>query len=381
MRKISVWSGVFLLVFFLWPVVSSPVSAVESGGKVEVLGSGVFPDGGGFESEITESLHLELFLPRMGNNEARFEFVITRPLQDLCSGHEAAYFTKKLYLKHRSDYFHLTLGRQPVSWSFGSLLNPVDFTLGAEALDEESNSKYTDALRVYIPVNWNSGLDLVLSFPGGFTAEAERMKWGVRGRMGIRGYDLTINYVREAVAPGREAADDPVCAVTSLLPRQRMGLTMKGEMGDLGVYGALGYYFDDGINSSMSYLAGADYSYNLNYNTKVTVQMEYLGVEPDSLEPAEKVNLLKMGSADRRLDLLVGRISYPVDDFSSVSLVTMANLDDGSLLLGPSYQNTLPGNIDLTISGAAFLGKADSLFAPGGLLPRAVVSLGMSYAF
>ena len=74
---------------------------------------------------------------------------------------EAEYFTKKLYLKNRFDNFHLTVGRQPISWSFGSLLNPVDYTLGAVALDEESSSKYTDAVLVYVPINWNSGVDIV----------------------------------------------------------------------------------------------------------------------------------------------------------------------------------------------------------------------------
>jgi hypothetical protein len=85
-------------------------------------------------------------------------------------------------------------------------ISPVDYALEAVALDEDSSSQYTDALEAYVPVNWNSGVDVVLSFPQMFGTATDQMKWGVLGRLGVRGYDLTLNYVQEAditlFAPG-----------------------------------------------------------------------------------------------------------------------------------------------------------------------------------
>jgi len=341
--------------------------ALECGGEVGVLWSGVLDGSGGLDREVAESLDVELFFPPVGKGELRYEFRVTKPLQGLVSDDEASYFTKKLYLKQRFEDFHLTLGRQPISWSFGSLMNPVDYTLGAVALDKEAGSKYIDALELYAPLNWNSGIDLVLSFPEGFTTATDRMKWGVRGRLGVQGYDLTLNYVQEAEG--------------ALIPRQRIGLTAKGDVGNLGVYGALGHYFDKGVESSTSLLLGADYSYNLDYNTKLTIQLEYLGLELSSLAPQQREGLLKMKGSDKRLGLLIGRADYPIDDFSAVSLVSIYNLDDRSFLLGPSYRSTLPRNTDLILSASVFCGREHTLFAPGELMPRAVVSLVMSYAF
>ena len=355
--------------------------AMEVGGKLDVSVSAQLQDDGSFDTEVVESLDLELFLPPLGNNtEMRVGFLLTKPIQGLFAGNEPTYFAKKLYLRHRGERFHLTVGRQPVSWSFGSLLNLVDYTLGAETLKEDSTGKYIDAIGVYIPVNWNSGVDAVLSFPRGFSTETKEMKWGVRGRFGVRRYDLTVSYVRESEAAAGGGSGD-LMSLASLFPRQRLGLTLKGDVGNFGVYGALGYYFDTGVDSSRSYLVGVDYSRSIDYYRKLTLQLEYLGIQPGNLDPTVKANLLNLDGDDHQLDLLTASVVYPIDDFSSVSLVTVVSLDDGSFLAAPVYRNALPGDIDLTVGVTAFFGRDGSLLAPGVFVPKVVFTVGLSYAF
>ena len=372
-------ASILLTLFLLLTVVATQVLAIEAGGKAEVLFTGVLPEDGDFEDEFKDSLDLELYLPQIGNTEFSYAFQISRPLQGLSAHEEAGYFPKKLYLKHKFEKMYLTLGRQPVSWSFGSLLNPVDYTLGSVALDEENNSKYTDAVEVYIPLNWNSSLSLVASFPEGFTAEEEQRKWGARARFGVKGYDLTVNYVQEADVFGTVAG--ALDEILSSIPRERVGLTFKGDLKDFGIYGAYGHYFGEGTESGNSYLLGADYSYNLNHGTKIIFQMEYLEVEVKFLEPQLRKDLLKMGSDDQRTDFLIGSLKYPLDDFSSISLMTMVSLDDGSLFLTPSFLTTLPGNLDLELSATFFEGKDGTLFDPGAVMPQAIISISLRYPF
>lgn len=377
MRRISI-----LIILVLLGTVSAQALAVEVGGELGVSWAGSFQKDGSFEgdfNDIVENLDLELLLPRIGNTEFCYAITITKPLQDLLAEGEASYFTKKLYLKQRFSKFHLTVGRQPVSWSFGSLFNPVDYTLGAVSIDKESVSKYTDALEVYIPLNWNSSLTMVASFPTGFTSEMKKLKWGMRGRFGVKGYDLTLNYVQE---PERLGVTGGVLdSLFRLLPKQRAGFTLKGDLGDLGVYGSLGRYFGQEMASSTSYLVGTDYSYNLNPHTKISARLEYLGVELGSLKPEIRAFLLKMDSKDQRLDLLTGNINYSLDEFSSLSLLAMVNLDDKSLFFSPGFQSALFGSVDFTISGVVFLGEKNTLFAPGDLIPPAQIFTGISYAF
>lgn len=380
MRKVILLVILLLMLF----ISSIPVLAVDAGGELKATFSGQLKEDGDFDNAgIVDQLNLNLYLPRFKNNEIRYSFVVTKPLQGLMADEEVSYFTKKLYLKHRFDDFHLTVGRQPISWSFGSLLNPVDYTLGAEALDEENSSKYTDAVEVYIPVNWNSNLAFISSFPDGFTDDTDQIKWGARSRMGVKGYDLTFNYVREADNYfNSSGGSDGISGLAGIMiPKQRFGITAKGDIGNIGAYGSFGYYFDDDVESSRSYLLGVDYSYNLDYNTKISIQFEYLGLELNSFNPALRTVLLNMKTDDERLDLLTGTISYPIDDFSSLQLMAVADLDDGSLVLSPNYQNTLPSNIDLNLAASIYFGEEGSLFAPGGLMPQATTTVGLTYPF
>lgn len=349
-----------MVVFLLSVIFSGQVLALEVGGEYELVLNGIWKDDD-FDSEISEILNLEIFLPEIANNEIQYAFRIKNPIQELLADENASYFTKKLYLKRRFDSFNLTVGRQPVSWSFGSLLNPVDYTLGAVTMDEETNSKYTDALEAYIPINWNSGLSIIASYPDGFSSDFNKMKWGVRGRMGIHGYDLTLNYVQEARNRLYNIG----------LPEKRVGFTLKGDLGNTGIYAALGHYFNEEVDNSNSYLLGLDYSYNIDYNTKINIQLEYLALDNSNLRSLLGPFIMMCNGKDR-LELMNANLTYPIDDFSSISLITMLNLDDKRLNISPVYHNTLAANIDLSITGNLFLSDDYILKTLG---------IGMSYPF
>ncbi|HHT48758.1 MAG TPA: hypothetical protein GXZ98_05660 [Firmicutes bacterium] len=348
MRKVLI--VLFLIMGGL--LAATQVLAVEAGGKAELFYRGTWFESGAFTDELKDHLELELDLPSLGKTEFSYAFRIDHPLQGLTAGKEASYFTKKLYVKHRFPRFHLTVGRQPVSWSFGSLLNPVDYTIGAEALEKENDSKFTDAVEAYIPLNWNSSLALVASFPTGFDFKAEKMKWGVRGRFGVKGYDLTLNYMQEpAAGPGGQGQGQGIPRLPGVapLPRRRAGFTFKGDLGDLGVYGAFGHYFGGAGESGNSYLIGADYSYNVGYYSKLTMQMEYLLLDGSNLSQLLG-QFITLGCDGERTNLLTCTLAYPIDDFSAVSLTTITNPGGGKYLVIPRYQNTLPGNIDLELN-------------------------------
>lgn len=253
------------------------------------------------------------------------------------------------------------------------MLNPVDYTIGAEVLEKEDESKFTDAVEAYIPLNWNSGLTLVASFPTGFDLETEKLKWGVRGRFGIKGYDLTVNYVQEAAAGsnGHGYGSNGSIGLPPLL-RQRVGLSFKGDLGPIGVYGAFGRYFGEDPEQSNSYLLGVDYSYNIDYYRKLTMQLEYLGLDGSNLTPLLGLFMM-MGSGKELTNLLTGNLAYPIDEFSSVGLTAVANLEGGKYLVIPSYQNTLPGNIDLDLSCSFYLSDSK--------LESTTIAVGLSYSF
>lgn len=349
-----------------------PVSAkIDIGGEVNTSLVGILDNQGNISGYLQESLDLELFLPSFDDTQAKYEiYLYNHPLS---GGFD--YLLKKLYLKHKFEKFHLTVGRQPISWSFGSMLNPVDFSLGAMVMDEETGSKYQNAIEAYYPINWNSSITAIAAFPNGF----ENMKWGLRGRTMLEGYDLTLNYVRE---PEENSAE------TMIPVSQRIGISAKGDLGPFGIYGALGYYFKDNDDGDLAYLIGGDYSYFFEAGNKIYFQLEYLSIKKDNLFSI--LGSFFSGNITNNLDnqvgLLLGLLNYEINEFSQVSLMAISSLNDGSMIIMPGYHNQLNNNLSFDLNLAIYSGKEGTLFGStvsevAQQMPKGMIEVGLSYSF
>jgi len=369
MKKYFSIAILFVILFFLGSISIS--AKVDIGGELAASLINIIDNEGNISAYPQESLDLELFLPALNNTQAKFEiYLFNNPMS---GGFD--YLIKKLYLKHKFDKLHLTLGRQPLSWSFGSMLNPLDFTLGAMVMDEETGAKYQDAVEVYVPLNWNSSVSLVAAFP----EASQDIKWGLRGRTMIEGYDLTLNYVREA----------EIESMGTIIPAsQRIGFTAKGDLGPIGVYGALGYYFKDNDDGDLIYLIGGDYSYFFEAGNKIYFQLEYLSIKKDNLSSV--LGPFFAGNAANNLKenigLILGMVNYEIDEFSQVNLMAISSLNDGSIIIMPGYRNQLNNNLSLNLSTAIYFGKEDTLFGPNvseGTQqgPKGMISIGLTYSF
>lgn len=369
MKKYFNITILFIIIFLL---VLIPVSAkIDIGGEVNTSLVGILDNQGNISGYLQESLDLELFLPSFDDTQAKFEiYLYNHPLS---GGFD--YLLKKLYLKHKFEKFHLTVGRQPISWSFGSMLNPVDFSLGAMVMDEETGSKYQNAIEAYYPINWNSSITAIAAFPNGF----ENMKWGLRGRTMLEGYDLTLNYVRE---PEENSAE------TMIPVSQRIGISAKGDLGPFGIYGALGYYFKDNDDGDLAYLIGGDYSYFFEAGNKIYFQLEYLSIKKDNLFSI--LGSFFSGNITNNLDnqvgLLLGLLNYEINEFSQVSLMAISSLNDGSMIIMPGYHNQLNNNLSFDLNLAIYSGKEGTLFGStvsevAQQMPKGMIEVGLSYSF
>ncbi len=379
-QKIKTIKLIFILIAVTLIIPNVVMAEVTIGGELKINVSGAYLEGGDITSDISESLDLELFIPPKGNTDFKLQFVLNNPEVTTLDGSSKRINLKKLSIRHKFDDFHLTIGRQPISWSFGSILNPVDFTLGAVAMDQETISKYQDSVELYYPINWNSSFAVIAADH----KQSDDFKWGVRGRTGFQGYDLTLNYVKEPATNNSLSSILPIAglinsgSVDQAVSMDRIGFTAKGDLGPIGAYTSLGYYKMAGIaEPSYSYLFGGDYSFTYNYDKQIAIQAEYLALQDEDL-----INTLEssgFGNIGNTLDLFLGNISYPIDDFSSISLFTMTSLADGSTVLIPVYENHLPGNIILSLSSNVFISDDEEMLSAHGI--KAGYELSLSYAF
>jgi len=332
--------------------------AVDIGGSVEVNSNYNFIDNNLTQSYFTQLLNLKLYIPGNEKTEAKVDFDITKVNNETSSS------INKLYLKKNFSNFNISLGRQPISWAFGSLINPVDFNVGAEVMNEARSIKYADAAKLYIPINWKSGLELVAEPKYNIDSTSEK-KVGLRARTMINDFDLSFNFVQEPI-PSKI---------------NRLGVSLKGDIGPLGTYSALSY--EEYINFDKKeevYLVGFDYSKKINYDKRIYLQGEILNLSSSKIKdfatmmPTSPMNL----DLNTRYNLFLGNINYTLNQFSNINLMVLANIDDGSLVTIPQYNNQLPGNLDLTFGGSVALGDNTDIFNDN--LPISL-SLNLKYPF
>ncbi|MFW5976360.1 MAG: hypothetical protein ACOCQS_00285 [Bacillota bacterium] len=241
MRKITLFLLIFLLVY-------SPVeiTALEMGGEVESSLTGILNEENDLETGLSNKLNLELFIPSYGNTESRVEFdfvdigdSLEQPQGEIPGVNLNGLTVKKMYIKHKENNYDITVGRQPISWSFGSLTNPVDFAQQAEFMEEETSQKFQDSVKLYFPFDWDTGLEMVGSWPRDTTLikYKDDFKYGFRYRTGIEGYDVSFNYIKEL------AYESEIIPTEPQESQDRAGVSLKGNFPgtEAGVYGAVHY--------------------------------------------------------------------------------------------------------------------------------------------
>lgn len=347
--KVEVFRLSFILIFLFIFLNSASAAAFELGGKASLINTWSYLDSD-FDGELGAELELECYLPYDYPLDVQNRVVIT------ARDSELDLWFKKLYLRQKLGPFTAKIGRQPVSWSYGALINPVDYTLGAENLDEESRAKFVDGVEIYYPINWGSGISFITT-----DLEGEKdHKWALRGRTTYAGYDLTAAYIK---TPSSENSGD----------LDRYGLTAKGDLGPLGVYGAYGLWENDSIDYDI-YQLGADYSYHFLRGSQLYLQGEYLiidGAEADegfdffAVDQVQSQSETPGGDVSDKLEFINTNISYEIDEFSSIALMTVSYLGDGSTLFIPVYNYIFSSNTALEVRGMFYSGAEREVLGGG----------------
>jgi len=355
-RFLLVLSIILFLILSL--ITAVKISAQDIGGEAELI-TIVSEHNSDLDADIKGKLELEWFLPYGSAVDFENRAVIT------ADSDEVEIWFKKFYIKEELGPFNAKIGRQPVSWAYGALINPVDYSLGAENLDRESRVKFVDGVELYYPINWGSGISLV----GSNIDNEKEHKYAARARTTFRGYDLSLSYVSQ---PSEAASFE------------RYGLTAKGDLKALGVYGALGLWQDEDINYDI-FQIGSDYSYNFMSGSKLYLQAEYLRIggiedglsEAGVLQTLGDISSLEEDLALQKVELINTNISYDINEFTSIGLMTVSYLEDGSTVFIPQYSYLFSSNLLLEIRGSLTGGNEEELF--GG--DTAAAELSLSYTF
>jgi len=330
-------------------VLIQSTEAVDMGGEMNINYSFLSPDG----SEVTTNWHgeveLEFYLPQTSQLSPRFVLKTGLRLG------EAYTDVKYLYIRRSIGNTRLTLGRQPVSWSYGAVVNPLDYVFSIDELAGESLTAGIDGIRYFYSLGQGRSLEAVVDYPqeaevyspAGFPPESLRA--GVRMRIPAPGYDLSFNAVTQKLGEKERL--------------NRVGMTYKTDLEKAGIYGAAGYYVHRQEESSMEDVIiqlGFDSSFTTGESERVIIQGEYMSFFFNELNLGILGELL--GAESQRgaenlpvfsdiSDMFLVNLNYQKDMFSNIGAALIFESTDKTAVLVPYYNEELGGGLEYSLQG------------------------------
>ena len=371
---------------------SQQVQAVDIGGELNLNAGLNYQADGDLTTSFSGSTELEFYLPATARIEPRL--VIQGSLRD--TG-DADFNFKYLYLRRRFDSGHLTLGRQPVSWSYGAVINPYDYGFSIEGLAGETLTPGIDGARYFHSLGAGRSLQAVINWPE-YNSEIDELGFGTRLRLPGQGYDLSFNLASHEI-PVFDVIDGELALIQDRLTRA--GMTYSGDIGELGAYGAAGYYrLNDSEIDDWVIQLGLDYSWQTGEfaDRQIMVQGEYLRFIQNDLDmtallglalsnqsfggqmPGDEMpggNMPDSGMAGGEIftarDLFILNISTNLDSFTNIGLALLGETENKNLMAAPYYISDLGGGLELRIDGSIGLDSNNDI--------NTGISAGMTYYF
>lgn len=366
-RIIFILSITLILLF-----IQESVGAIELGGNLQVQSGLLYVADAELLANFQGEGELELYLPDTGNLDSRLVFHSKLEEKKQEMG------IKYLYLRYQQQKGHITLGRQPVSWAYGAILNPLDYGFGVNDWAGETFTPQIDGVRSVHFIGNDVSFQMVVNFAGGLTLQSlDSLGYGGRLRFPIPGHDLSLNF-----------SNQPLPMPISEDNLLRAGLTYRGDLGPIGIYGAAGYYLLHPTEKE-DFVAqlGVDYSRQVGLQDEESLlylQMEYIRFIKKKLAPIlflqfAKDNTIEMTDetpTDEAVDLydmLVANISLIMDPFNQLGVAVITESKGKTLAISPYYQSDLGGGVEFRFTG-------DLLLASEGERKYGI-NVGLSYCF
>jgi len=339
------------------------IQALELGGNMEMNSGLNYPLADKVLATYYGYGELELFLPTTDKNEPR---LVLQGL--LASNGDSRLGIKYMYLRRKQNWGNITIGRQPISWAYGSLINPLDFGFGIDDLAMQTITPGADGLSFFRPFGNRKSMQFVLSWRHAHTAEPIKLDLGARLRMPRQGYDLSLNLAHQHYILG--TSEDELF---------RSGLTYSSDLNKLGIYGALGYnrLLQSGEEDLVVQI-GFDHSWMMGrYERKMAfLQVEYLRFVFDNLNLSTLAALSSpldagdsgmspgfaaINSMMQANDLLIINLNIQLDSFTSLGSAFMLETSDLNIILTPYYLVDLGGELELRLDASLMLDEDQEL--------------------
>ena len=289
-----------------------------------------------------------------GRNEEQFEDV-----DDVLN-------VERLFVDAALGPINVTAGRQAVNWGNGIIFNPTDLFDDVFLRDVWAEPSGYDALKLTVPFGPTRELIALASTDEGTLDDTVT---ALRGRLTMGTTDLAL-----------VAARDPV------RDQELFGADVKGEA-VVGMWLEAAWTQPRDGSSFVRSVAGVDYTFALRDALYVALQYYRDGSGETDQQRYDLGALLRgeRSTLARNYATLTGRLFWSED--LALGTQTIANLDDGSLVLTAFGDYTRIPGLTLSVGGTWLAGQPGGEFNPPprldpeGRLPQAITYVWLRYHF
>ena len=262
------------------------------------------------------------------------------------------------------------IGRHKFYSGTGYAYNPIDLFNPKDPLDPTYETRGQDAALLTLELAPATSLELTLRSGYDFKTVDNQ----IRLTTSWKGWDLAFQYTHHH----RRRIDWALDGSQREFIWRLAAMEFSGEMGGIGIYGEGGYAFINGpeeigslaraVQDHERFLIGADYT----FEWQLYVQAEYLRFgqgrdNKDDLDLNDRLAYLTGEIITGNQDTLYLGAGYPLTDLMDLSLYTIINLNDPSLILNPWLEWDLRPGWKLSAALNVPLGQENSSLGRLGL--------------
>lgn len=250
-----------------------------------------------------------------------------------------------LYLDFHHKYFELILGRQQIPTGVGYAWNPTDIFNKKDLMDPTYEVTGVDAVQLNVPVGSIGTLQAV--FQPDETMDRSTQYFQMKSWLPFA--DVSIVY-------GKTMTNN------FTIHKDLYGLNIEGDIMGVGIrteftVNRMNYDTD---NLKYEYIVGADYT----FENSLYILGEYLhndfGAKEKETSLIDYLMYFDWQQQSLNQNYLFFMGMYPMTDLLDGTIMSIANLDDQSIVINPMVVYRIYENVELTFIGNIFIGDAEN---------------------
>jgi hypothetical protein len=263
------------------------------------------------------------------------------------------------------DRADLTFGKQQIAWGTGYAFNPTDIWNIKDPSNPDGPKIGVLASSVEFFYGENSSVNIIAA-PG---SDFNHMRYGLRAKSSIDRFEYSFSAIRDRSDDG---------SVLDLPERIQVGADFAGEIiNEIGIFGEAalsnprytGMEMSDTDSAYVQICAGMDYTFKNGLYLLGEYYYNGLGERDNDFDLKAFTRLTGGLMSGLSRNYFSAVFMYPFLRYYKVSLITLANLDDGSCVTVPELEYSFHENLSIRINSNIYIGSSSDT-EYGGLINK-----------